>query len=66
MGLTTGVQNFSTIINAIDFVSNAESMSKAKATEAAHELVTLYDQASKDIPRISDKEHAAAKKALGL
>ena len=41
-------------------------MSKAKATEAAHELVTLYDQASKDIPRISDKEHAAAKKALGL
>lgn len=59
-----GIQDFAAISNKITYVTSGAALDDATATYWAKEITSSYDNAARDIPRITDKEHAAAKKRL--
>lgn len=60
-----GIQEFAAISNKIEYVTSGSALSDDAATYWAKEITQMYDNAARDIPRITDREHAAAKKRLG-
>lgn len=59
-----GIQAFAAIANKIEYVTSGSTLDDAVATYWAKEITQMYDNAARDISRITDKEHAAAKKRL--
>lgn len=59
-----GVQEFAAIRNKIEYITNGQALDDTAATYWAKEITSLYDSAARDIPRITDREHAAAKKRI--
>lgn len=59
-----GIQEFAAISNRIKYVTNGLPLDDETATYWAKEITATYENAARDIPRISDKEHAAAKKRV--
>jgi len=59
-----GVQEFAAIQNKIEYITNGQALDDTAATYWAKEITSLYDSATRDIPRITDREHAAAKKRI--
>jgi len=59
-----GIQEFAAIANKIDYVTSGSTLNDDVATYWAKEITQMYDSAAKDISRITDKEHTAAKKRL--
>ncbi|WP_163025784.1 hypothetical protein [Chachezhania antarctica] len=59
-----GIQEFAAIANKIEYISCGRELDDNAATYWAKEIVLMYDTAARDIPRISDDEHAQAKRRL--
>lgn len=59
-----GIQEFSAIQNKIEYITNGQALDNPTATYWAKEITSLYESAARDIPRITDSEHAAAKKRI--
>lgn len=59
-----GIQEFAAIANKIEYVTSGSALDDNAATYWAKEITQMYDNAARDISRITDKEHAAAKKRL--
>lgn len=58
------IQDFATLSNRIEYITSGVSFDDAAATYWAKEITSSYESAARDIPRITDKEHLAAKKRL--
>lgn len=59
-----GIQEFAAIANKIEYVTSGSKLDDDVATYWAKEITQMYDNAARDISRITDKEHIAAKKRL--
>lgn len=59
-----GIQAFASLSNKIEYVTSGARLDEVTATYWAKKIISSYENAARDIPRISDSEHAAAKKRL--